>query len=85
MKKTMLAGIPAFTPASLSYFFISPRYLLARQSRLGATMGVAGSFKESGDMVGPLLIDLLSQAFGLTAGFVSCGVLGLLSFLLITG
>jgi hypothetical protein len=47
-------------------------------------MGVAGTFKEIGDMLGPLLIGVVSQAFGLTTGFVSCGVLGLLSLLLIT-
>ena len=52
---------------------------LAKDGRLGATMGIAGSFKEFGDMLGPLLIGILSQAFGLTAGFVACGVLGLLS------
>lgn len=52
---------------------------LAKQGRLGETMGVAGSFKEFGDMVGPLLIGLLSQFRGLKAGFIICGVLGLLS------
>jgi hypothetical protein len=41
-------------------------------------MGAAGSFKESGDMVGPVLIGGLSQAFGLRIGFVACGVAGLL-------
>lgn len=56
---------------------------LAASGRLATTMGVAGSFKEFGDMLGPLLIGLLSQAFGLTAGFVTCGVLGLLSLILI--
>jgi MFS family permease len=52
---------------------------LARDGRLGATMGAAGSFKEFGDMVGPLLIGVVSQAFGLTAGFVVCGIMGLLT------
>lgn len=52
---------------------------LAESGRLGATMGAAGSFKELGDMLGPLLIGVLAQAFGLTAGFVACGVLGLLA------
>jgi MFS family permease len=52
---------------------------LAKQGRLGETMGIAGSFKEFGDMVGPLLIGLLSQLLGLKAGFIICGVLGLLS------
>ena len=50
---------------------------LAREGRLGATMGAAGSFKELGDMLGPLLIGSVSQVFGLRVGFVACGVLGL--------
>lgn len=57
---------------------------LAKDGRLGATMGAAGSFKEFGDMVGPLLIGIVSQAFGLTVGFVVCGVIGLASLTLIT-
>lgn len=57
---------------------------LAREGQLGITMGAAGSFKEFGDMIGPILIGVLSQAFGLTAGFIVCGVLGLLSLALIS-
>jgi MFS family permease len=57
---------------------------LAQQGQMGATMGIAGSFKEFGDMLGPLLIGLLSQAFGLTVGFVACGALGLLVLVVIT-
>ena len=56
---------------------------LAQKGRLGTTMGAAGSFKEFGDMLGPLLIGLVSQVFGLTIGFVSCGILGLASILMI--
>lgn len=56
---------------------------MAKEGRLGATMGVAGSFKEFGDMVGPILIGVLSQAFGLTFGFIACAVLGLLSLALL--
>jgi MFS family permease len=56
---------------------------LARQGRLGATMGAAGSYKEIGDMAGPLLIGVLSQWLGLPAGFAICGALGLLSVVLI--
>jgi MFS transporter, ACDE family, multidrug resistance protein len=56
---------------------------LADEGKLGATMGAAGSFKELGDMIGPILIGVLSQALGLTWGFVICGVLGLLSIALI--
>lgn len=57
---------------------------LAKGGRLGETMGIAGSFKEFGDMVGPLLIGVLSQVFGLTAGFVACGILGLGSVLIVS-
>ena len=57
---------------------------LAQSGQMGATMGVAGSFKAFGDMLGPLLIGLLSQAFGLTVGFVVCGVLGLTVLVVIT-
>lgn len=56
---------------------------LAQEGRLGATMGAAGSFKEFGDMVGPILIGVLSQLLGLTWGFVICGLLGLLSVALL--
>lgn len=45
--------------------------------KLGASMGAAQSFKEFGDMVGPLLIGALTQAFGVRIGFVSCGTLAL--------
>ena len=33
-------------------------------------------------MVGPIVIGVLSKAFGLTFGFVACGLLGLLSLAL---
>ena len=55
---------------------------LADEGKLGATMGAAGSFKEFGDMVGPILIGALSQVLGLAWGFVICGVLGLFSIAL---
>src|SRR5512141_2406880 len=55
---------------------------LADEGKLGATMGAAGSFKEFGDMVGPVLIGVLSQLLGLTWGFVICGLLGLSAILL---
>lgn len=56
---------------------------LAEEGKLGATMGAAGSFKEFGDMIGPILIGVLAQILGLTWGFVICGVLGLCSIALI--
>ena len=46
-------------------------------------VSVTASFIELGDMLIPLLIGVLSEAFGLMIGFVACGVLGLLSLLLI--
>ena len=52
---------------------------LAKDGRLGATMGAAGPFKELGNMIGPLLIGVLSQAFGLADEFFACDVLGLLT------
>ena len=56
---------------------------LAEEGKLGATMGAAGSFKEFGDMIGPILIGVLSQFLGLAWGFVICGIVGLLSLALI--
>ncbi len=78
---SILAGIGVGTVWTNTDALISD---LAQTGRLGATMGAAGSFKEFGDMLGPLLIGLVSQAFGLTVGFISCGLLGLLSLGLIT-
>lgn len=49
---------------------------------MGATMGVAGSFKELGDMIGPLMMGAISQALGLQWGFVICAVLGFLALLI---
>jgi MFS family permease len=51
---------------------------LANKNRLGASMGAAQSFKEFGDMVGPLLVGLLTQFFGVRVGFVTCGTFALL-------
>jgi len=50
---------------------------LARDGRLASSLGMAGSFKELGDMLGPLLIGAIAQAFGLKVSFVTCGVVGL--------
>jgi MFS transporter, ACDE family, multidrug resistance protein len=50
---------------------------LADPERLASSMGAAGSFKEIGDMLGPLTIGALAQVAGLTVGFVLCGLLGL--------
>ncbi len=56
---------------------------LADKKQLGASMGAAQSFKEFGDMVGPLLIGLVTQFYGVRVGFVSCGSLALIALLLL--
>jgi len=56
---------------------------LARKNQLGASIGAAQSFKEFGDMTGPLLIGLITQIFGVRVGFVSCGALALLFLFLL--
>ena len=76
----ILAGIGVGTVWTNTDALVSQQALAGK---LGATMGVAGTFKEIGDMLGPLLIGIVSQAFGLTVGFVACGVLGLLALGLI--
>lgn len=50
---------------------------LAKSGKLSASLGTAGSFKEIGDMLGPLSIGAISQFFGLVTGFVACGLMGL--------
>ena len=57
---------------------------LVDSRKLGASMGAAQSFKEFGDMVGPLLVGALTQAFGVRIGFVACGTLALILLLLLT-
>ena len=51
---------------------------LADSNKLGASIGAAQSFKEFGDMVGPLLVGLITQLYGVQAGFIGCGSLALL-------
>jgi MFS family permease len=70
----MLAGIGIGTVWTNSDTLVST---LAQQSQLGASIGAAQSFKEFGDMIGPLLIGLLTQFFGVRIGFVTCGALAL--------
>jgi MFS family permease len=56
---------------------------LAKSGKLSTSLGTAGSFKEVGDMLGPLTIGALSQFFGLVTGFVTCGIFGLVGTVLI--
>src|SRR6266404_4820216 len=46
---------------------------LAVPNQLGASMGAAQSFKELGDMIGPVAIGVLTQFCGVRIGFVACG------------
>ncbi|MBY0500566.1 MAG: MFS transporter [Alphaproteobacteria bacterium] len=57
--------------------------LLVKDEKLGAGMGAAQFFKEFGDMGGPLFIGGMSQLFGIQIGFVMCGVLALLSLIIV--
>jgi hypothetical protein len=56
---------------------------LAAKGQLGASIGAAQSFKEFGDMVGPLLVGLITQWFGVRTGFVSCGIVALVTLILL--
>lgn len=56
----------------------------AARGKLGASVGAAQSFKEFGDMIGPLLVGAVTQFFGVRTGFVSCGAVALLALLLLS-
>lgn len=56
---------------------------LADPTRLGATMGAAGSFKELGDLIGPITIGLLAQGLGLSVGLAVCGGFRLAALVLV--
>jgi MFS transporter, ACDE family, multidrug resistance protein len=76
----ILAGIGIGTVWTNSDTLVST---LAKDDQLGASIGAAQSFKEFGDMIGPLLIGALAQFFGVRIGFVACGVLALLFLILL--
>lgn len=56
---------------------------LSDERRLAASMGAAQSFKEAGDMAGPLLVGGLTQAFGIRVGFVTCAAFALFCLVLL--
>lgn len=56
----------------------------AARGKLGARVGAAQSFKEFGDMVGPLLVGAVTQFLGVRIGFVSCGAVALLALMLLS-
>lgn len=55
---------------------------LVDQRALGASMGAAQSFKEFGDMMGPLLIGIVTHFLGVRIGFIACGGLALVFLVL---
>jgi len=71
----VLAGVGIGTVWTNSDALVST---LVDENRLGAGMGAAQSFKEFGDMTGPLLIGLITQFYGVHVGFIICGVLALI-------
>jgi len=77
----VLAGIGIGTVWTNSDTLVST---LAKDTQLGASIGAAQSFKEFGDMIGPLLVGALTQFFGVRIGFVTCGVLALLFLVALT-
>ena len=46
---------------------------IAGDRQLGTAVGAAQSFKEVGDMLGPLAIGAITQAWGVRVGFIACG------------
>lgn len=56
---------------------------LARAKSLAASIGTAGSFKEIGDMLGPLFVGGLAQVLGLSPAFAICGALALGSLMVV--
>ncbi|MGN6602719.1 MAG: MFS transporter [Ginsengibacter sp.] len=75
----ILSGISVGTVWTNSDALVSK---LSAENKMGATMGVAGSFKEFGDMIGPLLMGAISQVFRLSIGFVFCAILGMIALTL---
>jgi len=76
----VVAGIGVGTVWTNSDALVSS---LATKRQLGASIGAAQSFKEFGDMVGPLLIGLLTQLFGVRTGFVTCGTFAFVALVLL--
>jgi MFS family permease len=56
---------------------------LVNKGQLGASIRAAQSFKEFGDMVGPLFVGAMTQWFGVRVGFVSCGAVALACLVLV--
>jgi MFS family permease len=70
----IIAGIGIGTVWTNSDALVST---LVNRGQLGASIGAAQSFKEFGDMVGPLLVGAIMQWFSARMGFVNCGAVAL--------
>lgn len=81
MLVVVIAGVGVGTVWTNSDTLIST---MVDKRALGSSMGAAQSFKEFGDMVGPLMIGLLTQFFGVRVGFLTCGALALILLMLLT-
>jgi MFS family permease len=70
----IIAGIGIGTVWTNSDALVST---LVNRGQLGASIGAAQSFKEFGDMVGPLLVGAIMQWSSARMGFVNCGAVAL--------
>ena len=75
--------LPYFSQNILHVGEVAYGWLAAAQSIGAVIVGLVASQYNRIRRQGPLLIGAVSQAFGLAVGFVGCGVLGLLSLLLL--
>ena len=75
MAVVVLAGLGIGAVGTNSDALVST---LAAQGRLASGMGAAQSFKEFGDMTGPLVVGAITQFYGVRAGFVAGGALALI-------
>jgi MFS transporter, ACDE family, multidrug resistance protein len=57
---------------------------MSNPERMATSMGAAQSFKELGDMIGPLMVGAITQWWGVRAGFVACGAVAVLLLALLT-
>ena len=80
MATVVLAGMGVGTVWTNTDMVVSR---LARADALAASIGTAGSFKEIGDMLGPLVVGALAQFLGLAPAFAICGAMALGSMLVV--
>ncbi len=71
----VLAGLGIGTVWTNSDTLVST---LVEPNQLATGMGAAQSFKEFGDMTGPVVVGFLTQVYGVRVGFVTSGALALM-------